>query len=303
MDRLGTMEAFVAVVETGSFSAAAQRLRSSKSLVSRQVAALEGELGARLFHRTTRSLALTEEGRGYHAQVVRILEDIAEANAAVSNLQTAPRGRLRINAPMSFGYLHLAPAVPDFLALYPEVEIDLTMNDRYVDLVEEGVDLAVRLGRLGDSSLIARKLAPIRRVVCGSPDYFKKHGVPQTPEDLKQHVCLCYSNLAVADEWRFLRPDGSAWPVEVSGRLRADNGDALREAALKGLGLVYLPSFIIGRDLQAATLVSVLTEYTPQDGGLYAVYPHARHLSPKVRAFIDFLAVRFGGQPYWDLVQ
>ncbi|HVJ42811.1 MAG TPA: LysR family transcriptional regulator [Dongiaceae bacterium] len=303
MDRLGTMEAFAAVVESGSFSAAAQRLRSSKSLVSRQIAALEAELGARLFHRTTRSLTLTEDGRGYHAQVVRILEEIAEANASVSNLQAAPRGRLRINAPMSFGYLHLAPAVPDFLALYPEVEIDLTMSDRYVDLIEEGVDLAVRLGRLGDSTLIARKLATIRRVVCGSPDYFKTHGVPQTPEDLSQHACLCYSNLAVADEWRFLRADGSAWPVEVHGRLRADNGDALREAALKGLGLVYLPSFIIGRDLQAATLVSVLTDYVPQDAGLYAVYPHARHLSPKVRAFIDFLATRFGGQPYWDLVQ
>ena len=303
MDRLGTMEAFVAVVETGSFSAAAQRLRSSKSLVSRQVAALEAELGARLFQRTTRSLTLTEEGRGYHAQVVRILGDIAEANAAVTNLQAAPRGKLRISAPMSFGYLHLAPAVPDFLARFPEVEIDLIMNDRYVDLIDEGVDLAVRLGRLSDSSLIARKLAPIRRAVCGTPDYFKAHGMPRTPEDLKQHRCLCYSNLAVADEWRFVRADGSPWPVEVSGRLRADNGDALREAALKGLGLVYLPTFITGRDLQAATMVSVLTEYVPQDGGLHAVYPHARHLSPKVRAFIDFLAERFGGQPYWDLVE
>lgn len=303
MDRLGTMEAFAAVVETGSFSAAAARLRTSKSLVSRQVAALEAELGARLFHRTTRSLTLTEDGRGYHAQVERILGDIAEANAAVSNRQAAPRGRLRISAPMSFGYLHLAPAVPDFLALYPEVEIDLTMSDRYVDLVAEGVDLAVRLGRLGDSSLIARKLAQSRRAVCGSPDYLKLHGVPRRPDDLKQHQCLCYSNLAMADEWRFMRDDGSAWPVEVSGRLHADNGDALREAALKGLGLVYLPTFIIGRDLQAATLVSVLTEYVPQDAGLYVVYPHARHLSPKVRAFIDFLANRFGGQPYWDLVE
>src|SRR5215813_2480109 len=165
MDRLGTIEAFVKVSETQSFSEAARRLRSSKSLVSRQIAALEAELGARLFHRTTRSLTLTEEGRGYHDQVVRILGDIAEANASVTNLQAAPRGKLRINAPMSFGYLHLAPAVPDFLARYPEVEIDLSMSDRYVDLIEEGVDLAVRLGRLGDSSLIARKLAPLRRAV------------------------------------------------------------------------------------------------------------------------------------------
>jgi DNA-binding transcriptional LysR family regulator len=303
MDRLGTMEAFAAVVESGSFSAAARRLRTSKSLISRQVAALEAQLGARLFHRTTRSLTLTEEGRGYHAQVVRILGDIAEANLSVSALQAAPRGRLRIAAPMSFGYLHLAPAIPDFLTLYPEVEIDLTMNDRTVDLIAEGVDLAVRLGRLTDSSLVARRLAPVRRAVCASPTYLKLHGTPQTPDDLTQHQCLCYSNLSMSDEWRFIRADGTIWPVEVRGRLHADNGDALREAALKDLGLIYLPSFIIGRDLQAATLVSVLTDYVQQDASVYAVYPHARHLSPKVRAFIDFMASRFGNQPYWDLVE
>jgi DNA-binding transcriptional LysR family regulator len=303
MDRLGTMEAFVAVVDAGSFSAAALRLRSSKSLVSRQIAALESELGARLFQRTTRSLTLTEEGRRYHEQVVRILADIAEANRSLSNLQAAPRGLLRVNAPMSFGYLHLAPAVPDFLMQCPEVELDLTMNDRYVDLIEEGVDLALRLGRLADSSLVARKLAPARRVVCASPTYLREHGVPQTPDDLKRHQCLCYSNIAASDEWRFVRQDGKTWPVEVKGRLHANNGDALREAALKGLGLVFLPTFIVGRDLQAGSLVSVLTDYVAQDSGLYAVYPHARHLSPKVRAFVDFLASRFGAQPYWDLVE
>ncbi|HEX9448311.1 MAG TPA: LysR family transcriptional regulator [Dongiaceae bacterium] len=303
MDRLGTMEAFVAVVDARSFSAAALKLRSSKSLVSRQIAALESALGARLFHRTTRSLALTEEGRRYHEQVVRILADIADANQSLSNMQSTPRGLLRVNAPMSFGYLHLAPAVPDFLMQYPEIELDLTMNDRYVDLVEEGVDLALRLGRLADSSLIARKLAPARRVVCASPAYLRDHGVPETPDDLPQHQCLCYSNISASDEWRFVRQNGTPWPVEVKGRLHANNGDALREAALKGLGLVFLPTFIVGRDLQASTLVSVLTEHVAQDTGLYAVYPHARHLSPKVRAFVDFLATRFGTQPYWDLVE
>jgi DNA-binding transcriptional LysR family regulator len=303
MDRLGTMEAFAAVVEAGSFSAAALRLRSSKSLVSRQIAALESELGARLFHRTTRSLTLTEEGRRYHAQVVRILADIAEANRSLSSLQAAPRGLLRVNAPMSFGYLHLAPAVPDFLMQCPEVELDLTMNDRYVDLIEEGVDLALRLGRLAESSLVARKLAPARRVVCASPGYLQAHGVPQTPEDLKAHQCLCYSNMTMSEEWRFIRKDGKAWPVDVKGRLHVNNGDALREAALKDLGLVFLPTFIVGRDLQASTLVSVLTDYVAQDSGLYAVYPHARHLSAKVRAFVDFLVTRFGHQPYWDLIE
>jgi DNA-binding transcriptional LysR family regulator len=159
------------------------------------------------------------------------------------------------------------------------------------------------LGRLADSSLVARKLAPARRVVCASPAYLKARGVPETPDDLKQHQCLCYSNIAANDEWRFVRRDGKSWPVEVKGRLHANNGDALREAALKDLGLVYLPTFIVGRDLQSGALVSVLTDYVAQDSGLYAVYPHARHLSPKVRAFVDFLASRFGAQPYWDLVE
>lgn len=303
MDRLAAMEAFARVAEARSFSEAARRLRSSKSVISRHVAALEAELGARLFHRTTRSLTLTEVGRAYYDRVGRILADIDEANQSVTVLQAAPRGRLRVNAPMSFGFLHLAPAVPDFLARYPEVEVEMTMNDRYVDLVDEGFDVAVRIGRLGDSSLVARKLAPIRRAVCASPAYFDAHGVPETPTDLIRHSCLCYSNVAATDEWRFSSPDGRPWPVEVKGRLRANNGDALRVAALAGAGLTYTPTFIIGRDLQAGSLVAVLGEFVPQDTAVHAVYPHSRHLSPKVRAFVDFLAERFGPRPYWDLVE
>ncbi len=303
MDRLAALEAFVSVAEAQSFSEAARRLRSSKSVVSRQVSALEAELGARLLHRTTRSLTLTEAGRGYFERATRILADLDEANLAVSQLQVAPRGRLRINAPMSFGFLHLAPALPDFLALYPEVSVDVTMNDRFVDLVEEGFDVAVRIGTLDDSSLIARRLAPIRRVVCASPAYFQAHGVPQSPDDLKAHECLCNSNIASAHEWRFMAPDGKPWPVTVKGRLSVNNGDALRVAALKGLGLTNLPTFIVGGDLQAGTLTTVLDEFIPQDMALNAVYPHARHLSPKVRAFVDFLANRFGPRPYWDLVE
>lgn len=302
MDRLAAMEAFVRVAEARSFSEAARRLRSSKSVVSRQVSALEAELGARLFHRTTRSLTLTEAGQGYYDKAARILADIDEANQSVSQLQAAPRGRLRVNAPMSFGFLHLAPAIPDFLARYPEVEVDMTMNDRFVDLVDEGFDVAVRIARLADSSLVARKLAPARRVVCASPAYLEAHGVPQSPDDLKDHECLCYTNVALSDEWRFTGPDGRPWPVEVKGRLRANNGDALRAAALKGLGVINQPSFIVGGDLQSGTLVSVLTEFTPQESAVHAVYPHSRHLSPKVRAFVDFLADRFGPRPYWDLV-
>jgi len=303
MDRLANMEAFVRVAETGSFSEAARRLRTSKSLVSRQVAALEAELGVRLIHRTTRSLTLTEEGRGYHGEVVRILAEIQDANMSVSRMQTTPRGRLKVNAPMSFGFLHLAPALPDFLARFPEVELDLILNDRYVDVVDEGFDLAVRIGRLADSTLVARKLAPMRPVVCASPRYLNQHGVPTAPADLRQHQCLCYSTNALTSEWRFVTGDGQPLMVQTKGRLSANNGDALRIAALQGLGLAYLPSFIIGGDLQAGTLVSVLTSYMPQDAGIHAVYPHSRHLLPKVRAFVDFLAERFGPRPYWDLVE
>jgi len=187
MDRLAAIEAFVRVAECGSFSKAAERLHSSKSVVSRQVGALEAELGARLLHRTTRALTLTEAGRSYFAQAARILADLAEANASVGQLQAAPRGRLRVSAPMSFGFLHLAPAVPDFLDRYPDVEIDLAMNDRYVDLVDEGFDMAVRIGKLEDSSLVARKLAPARRTICAAPAYLQARGVPASPDDLKAH--------------------------------------------------------------------------------------------------------------------
>jgi len=302
MDRLDSMEAFVRVAESKSFSEAARRLNLSKSVISRQVSGLEADLGARLFHRTTRSLTLTEVGTAYLERCQRILADIEEANLSVSNLQAAPRGKLKVNAPVTFAIQHLAPALPDFLSRYPEMEIDLALNDRFVNLVEEGFDLAIRIGKLDDSSLIARFLAPARRVVVGSPDYLARRGTPQTPDDLTQHCCLSYSNLSVADEWSFNSPDGKRWPVEVKGRLRVNNGDVLRQATLSGLGLTMAPTFIVGADLQAGTLVQVLEQYVPQNIGIHAVYPHARHLSPKVRAFVDFLAERFGPRPYWDLV-
>lgn len=301
MDRLATLESFVRVAELGSFSEAARRLRSSKSVVSRQVAALEAELGVRLLHRTTRALTLTEAGQGYFARMSRILADLAEANQSVTQLQAAPRGRLRVNAPMSFGVLHLAPALPDFLARFPEVDIDLAMTDRFVDLIEDGFDVGVRIAKLADSSMIARKLAPIRMAVCASPSYLARCGVPATPADLAQHECLGYG--AAGGEWRFAKPDGAPWPVAVRGRLGVDNGDALRSAALHGVGLVMLPTFIVGADMQTGALVSVLAEYVPQERALYAVYPHARHLSPKVRVFVDFLVARLGPRPYWDLVE
>lgn len=303
MDRLAALQAFVKVAETGSFSEAAARLKSSKSAVSRLVSGLEAELGARLFHRTTRSLALTEVGRSYLDRIAPLLSELEEADRSVSDAQASPRGRLRINAPLSFGFLHLAPALPDFLARCPEVELDVAMTDRFVDLVEEGVDVAVRIAALPDSSLVARRLAPIRRVVCASPDYLRRCGVPHTPQDLRAHECLINTNLAPGREWRFVDADGRPVNVPVGAKVSINNGDALRVAALRGLGLVELPTFIVGRDLQAGTLISVLADHLPQTLALHAVYPHARHLSPKVRVFIDFLAERFGPRPYWDLVE
>ena len=302
MDRLAALEAFVKVAEVRSFSEAALRLQTSKSGVSRHISALEADLGARLFHRTTRTLTLTEAGRAYLERVKRILDDLAEADESVNALQAAPRGLLRINAPMSFGFLHLAPALPDFAALYPEITLDVAMNDRFVDLVDEGFDVAVRIAAMQDSSLIARRIAPIRLVACASPAYLAARGRPTIPKELTSHACLSNSNQPAAHEWKFDRADGTKIVVPVSGKVSMNNGDALRVAALGGLGITILPSFIVGRDLQDGRLIPVLDEFIAQPLALHAVYPHARHLSPKVRAFVDFLAARFGPHPYWDQV-
>ena len=303
MDRFAALEAFVRVAEQHSFSAGAEKLGKSKSLVSRQIAALEADLGVRLFHRTTRSITLTEAGRGFLERATRILSEVEEATLSVSRLQAVPTGRLRINAPMSFGFLHLAPSLPDFLRRYPDIQVDMVMNDRVVDVVEEGFDVAVRIGRLAESSLIARRLAPIRIVICASPDYLARHGEPLTPDDLTEHHCLINTNITPYGDWRLIHPDGRPWPVAVKGPLCANNGDALKAAVINGLGLTILPTFIVGEDMQAGRLASVLTEYVPQDVALHAVYPHSRLLSPKVRAFVDFLAERFTPRPYWDLVE
>ncbi|MBI2239841.1 MAG: LysR family transcriptional regulator [Magnetospirillum gryphiswaldense] len=298
MDQLAALNAFVATVEAGGFSQAARRLGVSKSLLSRQVAHLEAELGVRLLQRTTRRLSPTEAGELYFQRAQRILLDLEEAASEVGQLQTAPRGKLRVSAPMSFGVLHLTPALPSFLAACPELELELSLSDRFVDLIEEGVDVAVRIGRLSDSSLIARHVAPIRRAVCASPAYLARCGTPAVPTDLAAHACLSHIGMGPA-EWRFAI-GGKLETVRVQSRLSAGNGEALRILALAGLGLVYLPTFFVGDDLRSGALVSVLEDYVPQDSALYGVYPHSRHLSAKVRAFLDFLGASFGPEPPWD---
>lgn len=289
--------AFTAVADAGSFSAAARALGLSKSAVSKQVARLEDRLRVRLVNRTTRRLALTEEGRAFAERCRRILAEIEEAELAVRRLQSTPRGTLRVNAPMSFGVAHFAPLLPAFLERYPEVAVELVLNDRVVDLVEEGFDLAVRIVRLADSSLIARRLAPFRRVVCAAPEYWRRRGRPRRPADLAGHECLRYSYLSTVDEWPFIGPQG-AERVRVRGRLSVNNGDALRIAAVAGLGVCLAPTFIVGEEIAAGRLEVVLADYEERDLAIYAVYPSPRHLSAKVRAFVDFLAAAYA-RPSW----
>jgi DNA-binding transcriptional LysR family regulator len=300
VDRMASMAAFTKVVGAGSFSAAAREMQVSQALVTKQIQELENWLGARLLNRTTRRLSLTEVGTAFYERAARILEAVEEAKGAAGALQTVPRGRLRINAPISFGVLHLAPAVTEFLQRFPDVSVELLMNDRLVDLLEGEFDVGVRIGRLRDSSLIARKIAPIRLAVCAAPDYLARRGVPRAPEDLAKHDCLEYTYFESRGEWRLLNPEGDEIVVPVSGRYLANNADVLRITAIAGGGVILCPTFIVGEDLRSGRLVRLLPDYPPPEQALHALYPPGRHLSAKVRSFVDFLVARFGGEPAWD---
>jgi DNA-binding transcriptional LysR family regulator len=299
MEDLQRMAIFARVVEEKSFSAAARRLRLSKSVVSKQVTQLERSIGARLLNRTTRALSLTEAGAVFYEHCSRIVEEMEEAKLAVSRLHSEPRGLLRLSAPVAFGRLHIATALPDLLTTYPELKIDMVTTDRFVDLAEEGYDVVIRIVDQPAPNLVARKLAPVNRKMVATPEYVAQHGVPQSPGDLEQHNCLTYTYFNPQDPWRLQGPDG-AISVRASGNLRVNDDDALAQAVLSGLGLALLPTFIIGRDLQSGRLRSALSEYIPVERHIYAVYLANRHVSAKVRVFIDFLLERFGPQPYWD---
>jgi DNA-binding transcriptional LysR family regulator len=300
MDRLDSLESFVAVVEAGQFSAAAERLGIGKSVVSRRVSELEEHLGARLLQRTTRRLSLTEAGREFYPRALQLLEDLAEAEQSVSSGQQALSGRIRLATPLTFGLLHLAPSINRFMQAHPGVVLDLDMDDGQVNLIQEGVDLALRIGSLGDSSLIALPLAPVRALIVASPDYLRRNGTPTTPEELQSHPALCYSNLPEPRKVQLTDRNGRNATIMLSLRLLANNGDLLLGAAEAGLGICLSPTFIAYRAIQEGRLVPLLRDYRLPVATAYAVYPSRRFVPLRVRALMEYLQQEFGEHPYWD---
>ena len=291
--------AFVRVVETGSFARAAERMGLSKPVLSRRVARLEQQLGARLLTRTARGAQPTDIGQAYHARAANILAELEAAQEVVAEAVTQVAGPIRLTAPLSFGVRYLGPALAGFARDHPKVELDIALDDKTVDLVGGGFDLAVRIGHLKDSALIARKLAPIRGVVVASPAYLDERGRPKKPADLAAHDLLLYANVGAADNWRFRV--GDRWEVvRGRGRLRADNGDLLRAAAVAGLGVAAMPSFIVADSIESGELEPILVDYPLAEAALWAVMPPGRATTARVRALVEFLVKRFGPEPEWD---
>lgn len=300
MHRLEDLQAFVAVVEAGSFTAAADRLGMAKSAVSRRLSGLEERLGVQLLQRTTRRLNLTDTGRSFYERSARILADLDEAEAAVHQEHGELRGKLRIALPLSFGIRHMCKPIAEFAQLHPRVTFDLDLNDRRVDLLQEGADLALRIGRLSDSSLIARRLFDSHTVICASPGYLEQYGAPQTPAELREHRCLVYGNLSDPSRWAARDANGVEQSVDVNAVLTATSGDFLSQLAARGQGIVMQPTFIAGELIKEGALLPLLTDHEWPTVPAYAVYPPTRHLSFRVRTFIDFLVDHFAGVPYWD---
>lgn len=299
MDTLGSMAVFVRIVEARGFARAAEQLGMSRAMVSKHVRYLEQRMGVRLLNRTTRHVSLTGPGAEYYQRCTQILADVEQAESAAAAGTAQPRGVLRVNAPVSFGTLHVAAAVGKFVRRYPELTVDLTLTDRIVDLAEEGFDVALRLTNRPDPSLIARRLGRVRVVLCAAPAYLREHGVPAAPEDLTRHNCLGYTYWFAPGEWRFKGPGGER-VVRVSGNVRANNGEALRELTLTGAGILLAPRYLLAEHLRNGRLVQLLAEYEIEPLGLYAVYAERRNLPAKVRLFIDFLAEYIGDPPYWE---
>ena len=295
-DTLALFRAFVRVVEAGSFTRVAQEQNSSQPTVSRQVAALEEHLGTRLFTRTTRKLTLTDDGRGFYERAKLAIEAVSEAEDAVGRRRSRPSGALRLAMPVVFGRLRVIPHLKEFLTRYPEVSVDLVMNDANADLVEEGIDLAIRSGEIADSSLIARKIGVTRRVVVAAPSYLRGKALPKHPADLAAHDCLAFTGIPAGVRWQFESPEGPV-SVEVKGRVRTRNSEGIREALLSGLGIGYAPIWHFSDEIETGRLVILLHDYEPKPEPIHAAYPSRRFVPHKTRVMIDFLEQRFAMDP------
>ncbi len=299
MGQFEDMGTFVRIIESGSISQAASDLGVVKSAISRRLVDLEVRLGVQLLNRTTRKSSLTEAGRQFYERSVRILADVAEINASTSNIKAALKGSFKISAPLSFGLMHMPKVISEFTTLHPDLIIHMDFNDRQVDLVEEGIDVAIRIAELKDSSLMALKLATIHNILCASPGYLEKMGIPEKPQDLKNHRILRYSNVS-GNSWHFSGPDGRKHSISLPVKMSANNGDFLKSAAKDGHGIIHSPTFIVWQEIASGELVRIMNKYPNPALNAYAVYPQTRHLPQRVRLFIDFMKEKFGGEPYWD---
>ncbi|MBP1207381.1 DNA-binding transcriptional LysR family regulator [Duganella sp. 1411] len=300
MDKLMSLSVFVAAVEEGSFAGAARRFNLSPAMAGKHISAIESDLNARLFQRTTRRLSLTDVGRTYYDRCKQILGAFVEANREASAAQGIARGTLRVAAPVTFGAMHLGKVVARYVEEHPEVNVEVLMGDRYIDLLDAGVDVAIRIGRLDDPSLVTRRLAPCRMVVCASPKYLERHGTPRTPQDLLQTPRLAFSEAVSAGDWTFIDETGRSYVVDGPCRVTANNTQMLLACALAGAGLAYGPTFVFGEHIQRGELVALLPAYRTTELTIQAVYPSARSIPVKVRRFVDYLAEAFGNDPVWD---
>ena len=296
MDKIMSMRVFSAVARHASYSAAARKLNISKAMASKHVQHLENQLGVRLLNRTTRKLNLTEVGLAYFEKVDAILADIEETENSISQMDSQPKGRLKIVAPPSFGAFHLTRAMATFLKKYPDVETVLELSNRLPDMVEDGVDISFAVGDLDDSMFVARKVASARRVVCASPEYLEKHGIPETPDSLTKHNCMIYSPRSTLLDWQFINGQS----IRVSGDIQCNNGDALRTAAIQGCGITQLPTYMVGLDIQSGRLKALLEEFEPARLPIYAIYHHRKYLSAKIKSFIDFIYELYKPDAYWN---
>ncbi|SON54596.1 D-malate degradation protein R [Hartmannibacter diazotrophicus] len=297
MPDIADLEIFARVVTAGSMSAAGREMALSPAVVSKRIRRLEDRLGTRLLQRTTRQIALTEAGQGFYERIVAILASIEEAESYVSRRSALARGTLKVSAPTSFGRMHIAPYLGEFLDKNPDLGVNLVLSDDFVDVVGEGFDLAIRIAELADSSLVVRRLAPTHRILCASPKYLEKHGMPQSIDDLAEHVCLAAAH---QDPWRLEGPGGPI-AVRASGPVQTNSSEVVRELTLAGVGIALRSTWDIGPDLSAGKLKIVLPDYrASKHVGVYAVYPSRRFLAAKVRVFIDYLAGLYGPSPYWD---